>query len=110
MDNAPAHQKSNKNIRINAKLQEVAACGWTINFFLHPSNSTDMNMNDPAFFCVMQSLQHTKPLKNIDEFIVNATRAFLDYLMDLCKKVWTQLVMNKTIQCNGGNTYMLLYA
>ena len=48
-----------------------------------------------------------KPSKNIDELIENATQAFLEYPMDLCKKVWAtaQIAMHKIIQCGGGNTY-----
>ena len=60
----------------------------------------------------MQSLQYTKLSENIDKLIENATQAFLEYLMDLCKKVWTtaQTVMNIFILCSGGNTYKLLHA
>jgi hypothetical protein len=112
LDNAPAHQKSNTNLQISAKLEEMAARGWTIDFVLQPPNSPDTNIKDLALFRAMQSLQYTKPSKNIDELIANATQAFLEYPLDFCKKVWTtaQMVMNEIIRCEGGNTYKLPHA
>ena len=89
MHNALAHKKMNKNTQINAKLEEMAVRGWAIDFVLQPPIFPDTNIKDLALFRVIQSLQFTKPLKEIDELIENATQAFLEYPMDLCKKVWT---------------------
>ena len=44
IDTAPAHKKSNKNTQINAKLEEMAAHGWAIDFILQPPNLLDTNI------------------------------------------------------------------
>ena len=67
----------------------MAARGWAIDFVMQPPNSPDTTIKDLALFRAMQSLQYTKPSKNMDELIENATQAFLEYPLDLCKKVWT---------------------
>ena len=87
MDNAPSHKNTNKNAQLIATLEEMAACGWAIDFVMQPPNSPNTNTKDLTLFRAIQSLQYTKPLKNIDELIENATQAFLEYPMDLCKKV-----------------------
>ena len=89
MDNSPAHKKLNNNAQINAKLEETASRGWEIDFVLQPPNSPDTNTKDLSLFRARQSLQYTKPLKNIDKLIKNTTQTFLEYPMDICKKVWT---------------------
>ena len=86
MDNAPSHKKLNKNTQINAKLEELAARGWVIDFVLQPPNSPNTNITDLVLFRAMQLLQYIKPSKTIGELIVDVTQALLDYPMDLCKK------------------------
>jgi hypothetical protein len=109
MDNAPSHKNTAKNTQLIGTLEEMAARGWTTEFVLQPSNSSDTNMKGLTLFCAMQGLQYTKPLKNINELMENVMQAFLDNLMELCEKVWTiaQMVMNKIIQCDGVNIYKL---
>jgi hypothetical protein len=112
MDNVPAHKKLNKTAQIIATLEEMAARGWAIDFVLQPPGSPNTNIKDFALFLKMQSLQYTNPLKNINKLIENTTQAFLEYTMDVCKKLWTttQMVMNEIIRCGGGNTYKLPHA
>ena len=112
MDNAPAHKKSRQNTQPIATLEEMAARGWAIDFVIQPPNSPDTNIKDLTLFHAIQSLQYTKPSKNMYELIENATQVFLEYPIDLCKKVWTtaQMGMNEIIPCGGGNTYKLPHA
>ena len=91
------------------RLAKLGEMGWDITFNYQPPNSPDTNTLDLAFFRAIQSIQHQKVSKNIDELIDNVHQAYADMPLDVCKRVWTtaQVVMNSILLADGGNNYAL---
>jgi hypothetical protein len=65
-----------------------------------------------AFFCAIQSLQHTTPSANINKLIANTFLAYQNLPLEVCQKVWTtaQMVMNEIILIGSNNRYKLPHA
>lgn len=108
-DNAKPHPKPGADEKINLRLSEMATRGFDVAFVNQPPNSPDTNTFDLAFFRAIQSIQHEKPSRNIDDLIKNVQSAFEDLPLLACIKVWTtaQIVMNEIILSNGGINYKI---
>jgi hypothetical protein len=74
-----------------------------------PANSPDFNVLDLGFFNSIQSLQHQKSTRSIEELIGAVESAFLELNFDTLSKTFITLqnVMEKALEMKGGNNYKL---
>ncbi|KAF0685579.1 Aste57867_22566 [Aphanomyces stellatus] len=72
-----------------------------------PPNSPDYNVLDLGFFNSIQSLQHQKSTKTIEELIDAVERAFVELPNANLSKTFITLqkVLEKSLDIHGGNTY-----
>jgi len=74
-----------------------------------PPNSPDYNVLDLGFFNSIQSLQHQKSTRTIEELIDAVESAFYELHFDTLSKTFLTLqkVMEKSLEMQGGNNYKL---
>ncbi|KAF0767358.1 hypothetical protein AaE_002856, partial [Aphanomyces astaci] len=74
-----------------------------------PPNSPDFNVLDLGFFNSIQSLQHQKSTRSIEELIGAVEAAFYELPMDTLSKTFITLqkVMQTSIEMLGSNNYKL---
>ena len=104
-DNAPSHI----SVDDPEFLAAATADGWNILLYCQPPNSPDTNVLDLGFFAAIQSLQHQKSCRNIQELVTAVNDAFEEFEPDRLNKVFLSLFAcyNSIVECNGGNTYKL---
>jgi hypothetical protein len=76
---------------------------------LQPPNSPDLNVLDLGYFCSIQSLQHQKTPRNVDELIEALTDSFEGLQRSTLNNIFLtlQLSMEQIILADGGNNYRL---
>ncbi|XP_042016290.1 uncharacterized protein LOC121764314 [Salvia splendens] len=102
-DNATPHITA-----MDADFQAVAnSDGFRIQLICQPPNSPDTNILDLGFFRAIQSLQHEKPCKTVDELVWNVCSSFEELSPQTLNKVFLSLqaCLNEILQCRGGNGY-----
>ncbi|KAF0705951.1 hypothetical protein AaE_014312, partial [Aphanomyces astaci] len=74
-----------------------------------PANSPDFNVLDLGFFNSIQSLQHQKCTRTIEELIDAVETAFYELPVDTLSKTFItfQKVLEKSIEIQGSNDYKL---
>jgi hypothetical protein len=94
----------------DSSLVEAATEGtWKISFRCQPPNSPDLNVLDLGYFNSIQSLQHKKAPKSIDELIEAVHESFNALTADSLNDVFLslQMCMEEIMRCDGGNNYKL---
>ncbi|KAF0707200.1 hypothetical protein AaE_013728, partial [Aphanomyces astaci] len=77
-DNACAHVTPS-DIQLTAILAAYKDHGWSISLELQPPNSPDTNILDLGYFAAIQSLQHQKSARSIDELVAAVEVAYQEY-------------------------------
>ncbi|XP_042003778.1 uncharacterized protein LOC121752748 [Salvia splendens] len=102
-DNATPHIAAT-----DAEFQAVAKSdGFYIQLICQPPNSPDTNILDLGFFRAIQSLQHEKPCKTVDELVGNVCSSFTELSPQTLNKVFLSLqaCLTEILHCRGGNGY-----
>ena len=104
-DNAKPHCAIDDPALVNATTED----NWNISFRCQPPNSPDLNVLDLGYFNSIQSLQHKKVPKTIDDLISAVNESFLELTSESLQNVFLslQMVMDEIIRCEGGNNYKL---
>ncbi|WOG81933.1 hypothetical protein DCAR_0101091 [Daucus carota subsp. sativus] len=104
-DNAKPHIKIDDEEFINSSKQD----GFDIRLVCQPPNSPDLNVLDLGFFRSIQSLQHQKAPKNIDELIDAVCKSFDELSASCLNNVFLSLqaCMVEVIKSFGNNAYKL---
>ncbi len=104
-DNAKPHCTVDDELLV----QEMRRDGWDISFRCQPPNSPDMNVLDLGYFNSIQSLQHKKVPRSIDDLVAAVIESFNELQTDTLDDVFLslQLAMQETMRCGGGNNYKL---
>ena len=81
--------------------------GFKIHLICQPANSPDTNILDLGFFRAIQSLQHEKPCKTVDELVGNVCSSFAELSPQTLNRVFLSLqaCLREILQCRGGNGY-----
>ncbi|XP_042027182.1 uncharacterized protein LOC121774357 [Salvia splendens] len=81
--------------------------GFKIQLICQPPNSPDTNILDLRFFRAIQSLQHEKPCKTVDELVGNVCSSFAELSPQTLNGVFLSLqaCLTEILQCRGGNGY-----
>lgn len=104
-DNARTHVDPN-----DEEFQRVASeDGFHIQIMCQPPNSPDLNVLDLGFFSAIQSLQHKKCPKTIDELIQAVQNAFDEYPATKinCIFLTLQSCMVEITKAEGSNRYRI---
>ena len=82
---------------------------WKISIRCQPPNSPDLNVLDLGYFNSIQSLQHKKVPRTIDDLVSAVNESFLELTSESLQNVFLslQMAMDEIIQCEGGNNYKL---
>lgn len=102
-DNCRTHIKQD-----DPEWQQVYQQGeFTFILVQQPPNSPDLNILDLGFFNSIQSLQHKKMPKNVDELLAAINEAYYELDPQTLCFVWVTLqeVMNEVLKVKGGNEY-----
>ncbi|XP_041994191.1 uncharacterized protein LOC121744669 [Salvia splendens] len=102
-DNATPHITA-----MDTDFQAVAnSDGFKIQLICQPPNSPDTNILDLGFFRAIQSLQHEKPCKTVDELVGNVCSSFVELSPQTLNRVFLSLqaCLTEILQCRGGNGY-----
>ncbi|MFI5421695.1 MAG: hypothetical protein ACHQ1H_12070 [Nitrososphaerales archaeon] len=104
-DNARAHPNPNDPDLI----LEGNKNGFIIRLVCQPPNSPDFNVLDLGFFRAIQSLQHQKAPKNIDELIDAVVASFNEMDREKVNHVFLSLqnCFINVLKVHGGNNYKL---
>jgi hypothetical protein len=104
-DNAGPH----RSITSEVVAKEADTGTYTVAIKNQPPNSPDFNVLDLGFFNSIQSLQHQKATRTIDELIAAVETAFLELPQDTLAKTFLTLqkVLEESMAMNGGNNYNL---
>lgn len=83
--------------------------GWNIHLQCQPPNSPDFNVLDLGFFNSIQSLQHQKSPKTIDELIDCVTESFNELMPNTLNSVYLTLqsVLRESLKADGGNHFKI---
>jgi len=83
--------------------------GLNVSIECQPANSPDLNVLDLGFFNAIQSLQHTRSTKNIDELVDAVKESFEQLHYSKLNNVFLtlQTVMDEIILVNGRNNYKI---
>ncbi|KAF0684706.1 hypothetical protein As57867_023257, partial [Aphanomyces stellatus] len=107
-DNALAHVTSaDAALRIVFDAQKQQ--GWSFELAPQPPNSPDTNILDLGFFAAIQSLQHRKSARSIDELVVNVACAFETYPFERLNHTFLTLqsCLVEILKLFGDNTYKI---
>ncbi|ETV88280.1 hypothetical protein H257_01572 [Aphanomyces astaci] len=90
-------------------LAELAKQDWSISLAPQPPNSRDTNILDLGFFAGIQSLQHQKSARSIDELVAHVADAFVEYPFEHLDRTFLTLqsCLIETMKVNGDNTYKI---
>ncbi|KAF0768545.1 hypothetical protein AaE_002772 [Aphanomyces astaci] len=101
-DNASPHRHVTTALLRSSGVQNVSVIN-------QPPNSPDFNVLDLGFFNSIQSLQHQKCTRTIEELIDAVKAAFFELPMDTVSKTFITLqkVMQTSIEMLGSNNYTL---
>jgi hypothetical protein len=104
-DNAGPHRAMTSDLVKN----QVALGTAKVEMLNQPPNSPDFNVLDLGFFNYIQSLQHQKSTRTIDELIDAVENAFLEMPVDTLSKTFLTLqkVMEESMARQGSNDYKL---
>ncbi len=104
-DNAKPHCAVDDPILVDA----AADGNFGISFRCQPPNSPDLNVLDLGFFNSIQSLQHKKVPKTIDDLVAAVEESFDELNSYTLNDVFLslQMAMQATMGCGGGNSYKL---
>ncbi|ETV70494.1 hypothetical protein H257_14149 [Aphanomyces astaci] len=104
-DNAGAHATP-EDAKLKAALDTYKALGWYMSLAPQPPNSPDTNVLDLGFFAAIQSLQHRKSARTIDELVGHVESAFVEYpLARLNHTLTLQSCLVETLKLFGDNAY-----
>ncbi|ETN12930.1 hypothetical protein PPTG_08942 [Phytophthora nicotianae INRA-310] len=103
------------NARPHVLLDDVAvmeACsdkGWDMILTAQPANSPDYNVLDLGFFASLQTLQHRKNSRTIEELVNNVDDAFCELPYENIDRVFMTLqsVFEAFLKVDGGNSYRI---
>ena len=98
-DNAPSH------IAIDDPefVATAMADGWNISIYCQPPNSPDTNVLNLGFFVAIQSLQHRKLCRNIQELVTAIHDAFAEFELDTLNKVFPNSIASYQKGCPCSN-------
>lgn len=90
----------------------LAACaegGWRMRLQPQPANSPDFNALDLGFFSSIQSLQHKKKAKTIEDLVNNVDEAFKQLHYSALDRVFVSLqsVLMASMDVDGSNKYAI---
>ena len=104
-DNAKPHCEVNDPELVEVMTED----NWKILFQYQPPNSPDLNILDLGYFNSIQSLQHKKVPKTIDDLLSAVDESFMELTSQSLDDVFLnlQMAMDGTIRCKGGNNYKL---
>lgn len=104
-DNAKPHCAVDDPLLVGALIEG----GFRIKFRCQPPNSPDLNVLDLGFFNSIQSLQHKKVPKSIDDLVAAVEDSFEELKSETLDDVFLslQMAMESTMKCDGGNSYKL---
>ncbi|KAF0685854.1 Aste57867_22306 [Aphanomyces stellatus] len=104
-DNARPHVSSND--RVVAAAEKLG--GWDINLASQPPMSPDFNVLDLGFFNAIQSLQHQKVTRSVEDLVAAVEDAFAELDWRVLDKTFMTLqkVMEEAFKINGDNAYKL---
>ncbi|KAJ0390587.1 hypothetical protein P43SY_010266 [Pythium insidiosum] len=106
-------QHDNAKPHVDASDPEVVAAltegGWDGSIHPQPANSPDFNVLDLGFFASLQSLQHRKKARSIEELVDNVDEAFRELPMTNIDRVFLTLqsVLQASMDVDGGNKYLI---
>ncbi|KAF0694601.1 Aste57867_14537 [Aphanomyces stellatus] len=105
-DNARAHVTAT-DANLCAAFASCKCVGWSFSLAPQPSNSPDLNILDLGFFAAIQSIQHRKAARNIDDLVANVCHAFDEYPSARLERTFLtlQVCMVETMRLFGDNTY-----
>lgn len=83
--------------------------GFDIRLMCQPANSPDLNILDLGFFRAIQSLQHKKAPKSVDELVNAVVKSFEEYSVVLSNRIFLslQLCMIEIMKARGSNKYSI---
>jgi hypothetical protein len=104
-DNARPHP----SIHDPELLREGSQDGLSIRLTCQPPNSPDMNVLDLGFFRSIQSLQHQRSPRSIDELIEAVRQSYYDINRSTLNNIFLTLqqCFIEIMKCGGGNNYKL---
>ena len=86
-DNAKPHCAIDDPALVKAMTENI----WKISFQYQPPNSTDVNVLDLGYFNSIQSLQHKKVPRTIDELISAVNESFLELTSESLQNAYLSL-------------------
>ncbi|KAF0703309.1 hypothetical protein AaE_015433 [Aphanomyces astaci] len=106
--NARAHV-TESDVKLRYTLVELTKQGWSISLAPQPLNSPDTNILDLGFFATIQSLQHQKSARSIDDLVAHVADAFVEYPFERFDHTFLTLhsCLIETMKVNGDNTYKI---
>ncbi|KAH9102403.1 hypothetical protein AeMF1_021011 [Aphanomyces euteiches] len=107
-DNARPHVGTTDPI-LAAVFRDYQSLGWSFSLNPQPPNSPDLNILDLGFFASIQSLQHRKSAKTIDDLVANVKLAFDELSYEKLDHTFLtlQTCMIETMKLFGDNTYKI---
>lgn len=104
-DNARTHISCDNEDFCRAASQN----GFDIRLMCQPANSPDLNILDLGFFRAIQSLQHKKAPKSVDELVNAVVKSFEEYSVVLSNRIFLslQLCMIEIMKARGSNKYSI---
>ncbi|KAF0705717.1 hypothetical protein AaE_014395 [Aphanomyces astaci] len=105
-DNARAHVTP-EDAKLKAALDTYKAVGWHMSLAPQPPNSPDTNVLDLGVFAAIQSLQHRKSARTIDELVGHVESAFVEYPLARLNHTFMTLqsCLVETLKLFGDNAY-----
>ncbi|XP_042005652.1 uncharacterized protein LOC121754342 [Salvia splendens] len=106
-------QQGNPTLHITAKDPEFLVVansdGFKIHLICQPPNSPDTNILDLGFFRAIQSLQHEKPCRGVDELVENVCKAYEELTPQTLNRVFLSLqaCLTQILKFKGDNHYKL---
>ncbi|KAF3660320.1 putative calcium-dependent protein kinase 13-like [Capsicum annuum] len=104
-DNARTHIQPNNEEFCRATAQD----GFDIRLMCQPPNSLDLNVLDLEFFRSIQSLQHKKTLKSIDDLVATVIKSYEDFSTEKYNYVFLTLqsCMMEIMKVKGSHDYKI---
>ncbi|ETV63968.1 hypothetical protein H257_19097 [Aphanomyces astaci] len=109
-------QKDNARPHVSIRDPDVVAAGalhgWDIRLDSQPPMSPDFNVLDLGFFNAIQSLQHQKMSRCIEDLVAAVHEAYVEMDWKILDKTFMTLqnVMKEAFKANGDNVYALPHA
>ncbi|ETV73527.1 hypothetical protein H257_11652 [Aphanomyces astaci] len=109
-------QQDNARPHVSIRDPDVVAAGalhgWDIRLDSQPPMSPDFNVLDLVFFNAIQSLQHQKMSRCIEDLVAAVHEAYVEMDWKILDKTFMTLqnVMEEAFKANGDNVYALPHA